>query len=269
VNPTHSQREESDLDLVYVGNKTDVIMIEGAANELPEDEFKKALRFAQEQVQLLVKAQEELTAKAGKVKRVAPLMIAREDLCEVAYQVAGDRIEAAIYQPSKVERAKAVGALRTEVETKIKDVYPEASAFEVSQAFDYLQKKAFRISILDKQQRCDGRSVDQLRQLTAEVGLLPRVHGSALFSRGETQAVAIATLAPADEAQDMDTYAGGESSKRFILHYNFPPSPSVKPVASVAKTAGRSVTAHSLNALSLRSSRRRTSSPTPSASAPR
>ncbi len=223
VNPTHSQREESDLDLVYVGNKTDVIMIEGAANELDEEEFKKALRFAQEQVQLLVRAQEELASKAGKAKRVAPLMIARDDLLEVAYQVAGDRIEDAIYRPSKIERAKAVAVLRDEVEAKIKEVNPDATAFEISQAFDYLQKKAFRVSILDKQQRCDGRSVDQIRKLTGEVGLIPRVHGSALFSRGETQAVALATLAPADEAQEIDTYAGGESSKRFILHYNFPP----------------------------------------------
>ncbi len=223
VNPTHSQRDESDLDLVYVGNKTDVIMIEGAATELPEEEFKKALRFAQEQVQLLVRAQEELAAKAGKAKREAPLMIARDDLLEVAYQVAGDRIEDALYRPSKIERSKAVAALRDEVEAKIKELHPDVTAFEISQAFDYLQKKAFRVSILDKQQRCDGRSVDQIRQLTGEVGLIPRVHGSALFSRGETQAVALATLAPADEAQEMDTYAGGPGSKRFILHYNFPP----------------------------------------------
>ena len=223
VNPTHSQREESDLDLVYVGNKTDVIMIEGAADELDEEEFKKALRFAQEQVQLLVRAQEELASKAGKPKRVAPLMIARDDLLEVAYQVAGDRIEDAIYRPSKIERAKAVAALRDEVEAKIKEVNPDATPFEISQAFDYLQKKAFRVSILDKQQRCDGRGADQIRKLTGEVGLIPRVHGSALFSRGETQAVALATLAPADEAQEIDTYAGGESTKRFILHYNFPP----------------------------------------------
>ncbi len=223
VNPTHSQRDESDLDLVYVGNKTDVIMIEGAATELPEEEFKKALRFAQEQVQLLVRAQEELAAKAGKPKREAPLMIARDDLLEVAYQVAGDRIESAIYRPGKVERAKAVGALRDEVAAKITELHPDATAFEISQAFDYLQKKAFRVSILDKQQRCDGRGADQIRPLTGEVGLIPRVHGSALFSRGETQAVALATLAPADEAQEMDTYAGGPGSKRFILHYNFPP----------------------------------------------
>ncbi len=223
VNPTHAQREKSDLDLVYVGNKTDVIMIEGAAKELPEADFINALAFAQEQVQVLVAAQEKLASLAAKPKRVVPLMLVKDELLEVAYEVAGSRIEGALYQPSKVARGKAVGALRDEVETAIKAKFPEAGNFEVSQAFDYMQKKVFRISILDKKHRCDGRGLDDLRELTGEIALLPRAHGSALFSRGETQAVALATLAPLDEAQDMDTYAGGTDTKRFILHYNFPP----------------------------------------------
>jgi len=223
ANPTHSQREESDLDLVYVGNKTDVIMIEGAANELPEEEFIKALHFAQAAIQPIVSAQVELASAVDKTKRVMPLMSAKDELLEVAYAVAGDRIEGALYQPSKVARGKAVGALKDEVEAAIKAKFPEASGFEISQAFDYLQKKAFRISILDKKNRCDGRGIDQLRQISGEVSVLPRTHGSALFARGETQALAIATLAPADEAQEFDNYAGGENEKRFILHYNFPP----------------------------------------------
>jgi polyribonucleotide nucleotidyltransferase len=122
-----------------------------------------------------------------------------------------------------VARGKAVGALKDEVAEAIKAKFPEATGFEVSQAFDYLQKKAFRISILDKKSRCDGRGIDQLRQLSGEASVLPRTHGSASFTRGETMALSIATLAPADEAQEMDTYAGGPESKRFILHYNFPP----------------------------------------------
>jgi polyribonucleotide nucleotidyltransferase len=222
-NPTHTQRESSDLDLVYVGSKTEVIMIEGAANELPEAEFIKALHFAQESIQPLIKLQEDLKALAGKEKRQVPLMLVKEDLLEVAYAVAGDRIEAALYTPSKVARGKAVGGLRDEVEQAIKAKFPEATNFEISQAFDYLQKKAFRISILDKQSRCDGRGIDQLRVISGEANVLPRTHGSALFARGETQALAIATLAPAGEAQEIDTYAGGPTEKRFILHYNFPP----------------------------------------------
>jgi len=223
VNPTQTQRLDSDLDLVYVGNKTEVVMIEGAANELPEAEFVKALHFAQAEVVKLVVAQEELTKLAGKVKREVPLLNAKDELLEVAYAVAGDRIEAALYTPSKVARGKAVGALKNEVEAAIKAKFPEATSFEISQAFDYLQKKAFRISILDKKNRCDGRGIDQIRQLSGEASVLPRTHGSATFTRGETMALSIATLAPADEAQEMDTYAGGPESKRFILHYNFPP----------------------------------------------
>ena len=223
VNPTQSQRLDSDLDLVYVGNKTEVVMIEGAANELPEAEFVKALHFAQAEVAKLVVAQEELTKLAGKAKREVPLMLVKDELLEIAYAVAGDRIEGALYTPSKVARGKAVGALKDEVAEAIKAKFPEATSFEVSQAFDYLQKKAFRISILDKKNRCDGRGIDQLRQLSGEASVLPRTHGSASFTRGETMALSIATLAPADEAQEMDTYAGGPESKRFILHYNFPP----------------------------------------------
>jgi polyribonucleotide nucleotidyltransferase len=223
VNPTHDERAVSDLDLVYVGTKDDVIMIEGSALELPEEEFVKALDFAHSHARVIIDAQVELAAKAGKPKRSPALMLVKEDLLEVAYHVAGDRIEAAIYTPGKVARSKAVDALRAEVKDAILAKHPGATAFEISQAFDYLQKKAFRISILDKRVRCDGRQLGELRPLSAEVTLLPRSHGSALFQRGETQALALATLAPAEEAQSLDGYTGGETTKRFILHYNFPP----------------------------------------------
>lgn len=223
INPTHEQRENSDLDLIYVGNKTDVIMIEGQADEIPENEFIKALHFAQAAVTKIVAAQEELVSKCGKPKREYELTLAKEHLLEIAYEVAGDRIEDAIYAPSKTERSKKVGALRDEVEAAIKQRAPDATDFDVEQAFEYLQKKAFRISIMDKGVRADGRSVGDLRPLYGEVGTLPRVHGSAIFARGETQALAITTLAPADEKQHFDNYAGGENEKRFILHYNFPP----------------------------------------------
>jgi polyribonucleotide nucleotidyltransferase len=223
ANPTHSQRVASDIDLVYAGLEGKVVMIEGAALDVPDDVLVAALAFAQAQAQLLIDAQKELAARAGKPKRQADLMLAKDELLEIAYQVAGDRIETAIYQPSKVERQKAVGALKDEVSAKILESFPEATPFEISQAFDYLQKKAFRVSILDKGVRCDGRGLDQIRPLSAEAGLLPRSHGSALFARGETQALALATLATTDEAQELDGYTGGETSKRFILHYNFPP----------------------------------------------
>ncbi|MDX6767520.1 MAG: polyribonucleotide nucleotidyltransferase [Candidatus Methylacidiphilales bacterium] len=223
VNPTHKEMEFSDLDLVYAGNESEPIMIEGSGLEIPEADFKSAMAFAQEQVAILVQAQRELAAKVGKPKRNAPLMLVKDDLLEIAYQVAGDRIEAALYQPSKVDRYKSVEALRDEVKAAILAKYPTATGFEINQAFDYLQKKAVRGSMLDKKSRCDGRSFNQIRNLAGEVGLIPVVHGSSLFSRGETQAVCLTTLAPADEAQELDGYTGGEKTKRFILHYNFPP----------------------------------------------
>ncbi|HZC36067.1 MAG TPA: polyribonucleotide nucleotidyltransferase, partial [Chthoniobacterales bacterium] len=188
VNPTHTQRQQSDLDLVYVGSADEVVMIEGAANEVPEEEFIRALEFAHPFVREIVDMQKELAAKAGKPKRESELLSVRDDLLEIAYQVAGDRIEAALYTPGKIARSKAVDALRLEVNAAILTRYPDATPFEISQAFDYLQKKAFRISILDRKTRCDGRGLYDLRPLAGEVGLLPRSHGSALFQRGETQA---------------------------------------------------------------------------------
>lgn len=223
VNPTFQEREHSDLDLIYVGNRHEVIMIEGAADELPETDFIAALHFAQEQVTSIVEAIEQLAAKVGKPKRAYELNVAKDSLLEIAYEVAGDRIEDAIYAPDKLQRAKKVDALRDEVEATIRQREPESTDFDIEQAFEYLQKKAFRISILEKGIRADGRDIDSLRPLYSESHAIPRVHGSAIFARGETQALATATLAPADERQYFDNYAGGEESKRFILHYSFPP----------------------------------------------
>ena len=223
ANPTHTERTQSDLDLVYVGIENDVLMIEGAANELPETDFIKALEFAHEHAREMIRIQKELAAQVGKPKREMPLLQVKQELLEIAYQVAGSRIESALYTEGKVARAKAIGALREEVKMSILQKYPETGAFSISQAFDYVQKKAFRISILDKQKRVDGRGYHDLRSISCEVGVLPRAHGSAIFQRGETQALALATLAPIEEAQKIDAYGGGEQSKRFILHYNFPP----------------------------------------------
>jgi polyribonucleotide nucleotidyltransferase len=223
ANPTHTDRLQSDLDLIYVGTENDVIMIEGAANELPEADFVKALEFAHGHAREMIRAQKELAAQVGKPKREMPLLNVKPELLEIAYQVAGDRIEGALYTQGKVARSKAVQALREEVKAAMLQKYPEADDFAISQAFDYVQKKAFRVSVLEKQKRMDGRGYQDLRQITCEIGVLPRAHGSAIFQRGETQALALATLAPIEEAQMIDAYGGGEQSKRFLLHYNFPP----------------------------------------------
>jgi polyribonucleotide nucleotidyltransferase len=223
TNPTHQQMELSDLDLVYVATETEILMIEGSALELPEADFKAALAYAQVEAQIVINIQKDLAAKVNKAKRKLPLYEVKPELVQMAYDLVSSRIEGAIYRPSKVERYAAVGALKDEVAVAIKAKYPDATGFDISSAFDQVQIKAFRTAILDKKQRSDGRGTEEIRPLAGEVGLLPRSHGSSLFSRGETQALCLATLAPSDEAQDLDGYTGGEITKRFILHYNFPP----------------------------------------------
>ena len=223
ANPTHDERAQSDLDLVYVGTENDVIMIEGSAKEVPEAEFVKALEFAHGHAREMIRIQKELGAMLGKSKRDLELLKVDQQLLDIAYRVAGARIEQALRTEGKSARAKAIDALREEVEAAILEKFPEADSFAISQAFDFIEKKTFRASILEKQQRVDGRGYNDLRPITCEVGVLPRAHGSAIFQRGETQALALATLAPIEEAQMIDAYGGGEQSKRFILHYNFPP----------------------------------------------
>src|SRR3954462_718578 len=191
ANPTHDDRDQSDLDLIYVGTENDVIMIEGAANELPEAEFIKALEFAHGHAREMIRIQKELAAQVGKPKREMPLLNVKPELLEIAYQVAGDKIEGALYTEGKVARAKAVETLREEVKTAIVEKHPEADKFAINQAFDYVQKKAFRKSILDKQKRVDGRSYQDLRPISAVIGVMPRAQGSAIFQRGETQALAL------------------------------------------------------------------------------
>jgi len=223
ANPTHDERAESDVDLIYVGTENDMIMIEGSAQEVPEAEFVEALTFAHGHAREMIRIQKELAAMVGRPKRDVELLKVDQELLEIAYRVAGDRIEQALYTEGKTARAKAVDALREEVKAAILEKNPEADPFAIAQAFDYVQKKAFRVSILEKQKRVDGRGYADLRPISCEVGVLPRAHGSAIFQRGETQALALATLAPVEEAQMIDAYGGGEQSKRFILHYNFPP----------------------------------------------
>jgi polyribonucleotide nucleotidyltransferase len=223
ANPTHDERAQSDLDLVYVGTDNDVIMIEGSAKEMPESEFTKALEFAHGYAREMIQAQQDLAARVGKPKRDVQLLHVNQEFVDIVRQVAGDRLEQALGTEGKSARAKAIDALREEVKAAILEKFPETDSFAISQAFDFVEKKTFRAIILEKQKRVDGRGYSDLRPITCEVGVLPRAHGSAIFQRGETQALALATLAPIEEAQMIDAYGGGEQSKRFILHYNFPP----------------------------------------------
>lgn len=223
VNPTHAQRPDSTLDLVYVGTEEEILMIEGSSHEIPEDEFYRSMEFARTHVREIISLQKELAQKAGKTKRVPELRIPRETILEEARTLIGNRIVPAILTPSKLEREERVSQLRDEVVHTLTPKYPDITPFEIGQAFEYIQKRAIRDSIVNEGKRCDGRALNQVRPLSGEVGFLPRSHGSSMFQRGETQAVVLATLGSPEDSQNIETYGGGESTKSFILHYNFPP----------------------------------------------
>lgn len=224
ANPTHVQMAESDLDLVYVGNSKDVVMIEGAAKEISEADFNAALRFGQECCQPLIAAQKELAAKIGKPKRKITVNTVPDEVLKDAKDLAGDRAVPALLTPGKLARESAWKALTDEVGAKLVEKHgaEKVTEFVLKDAFYYIQKEAVRGLVLNDKKRLDGRGFEDVRAISGEVGLLPRAHGSALFCRGETQAVVLATLGTTEDSQEFDSYTGGENQKQFILHYNFP-----------------------------------------------
>src|SRR5215831_2908947 len=224
ANPTHAEQAESDLDLVYVGNDKDVVMFEGSAREITEADFNAALKYAQEAIQPVIAAQKELAAKFGKKKREITLKIVPDDILAEAKALAGDRFVPALLTPGKLAREGACNAIKEEVGAKLVEKFgaEKVTPFVINDAFYYIQKEAVRKLILESGKRLDGRNFEQVRPISSEVGILPRAHGSALFARGETQAVTLATLGTGDDTQEFDSYTGGENQKKFILHYNFP-----------------------------------------------
>jgi polyribonucleotide nucleotidyltransferase len=224
ANPTHAQMQESDMDIIYVGNASDVVMFEGAAKEISEAEFAEAMKFGQECCQPLIEAQKELAARGGKKKRAITVSVVPEDILTAAKQLAGGRMVPALLTHKKLDREAAVKAVTDEVGAKLVEKFGAEKVTEnvLKEAFYYIQKEAVRGLIMQDNKRLDGRAFDEVRPITCEVGILPRAHGSALFSRGETQAVTLVTLGTTEDAQEFDSYTGGETQKKFILHYNFP-----------------------------------------------
>ena len=224
ANPTHTEMIESDLDLVYVGNANDIVMYEGAAKEITEADFNAALKFGQEAIQPIIALQKEMVAKVGKKKREITLNMASDEVLAEAKKLAGDRFVPALLTPGKLAREAACKAIQDEVGAKLVEKFgaEKVTPFIVKDAFYYIQKEAVRSLILDSGKRLDGRAFDVVRPISSEVGILPRAHGSALFARGETQALTLATLGTGDDVQEFDSYTGGDSEKKFLLHYNFP-----------------------------------------------
>jgi polyribonucleotide nucleotidyltransferase len=224
ANPTHAEQADSNLDLVYVGNDKDIVMYEGAANEITEADFNSALKFAQEVIQPIIAAQKELAAKVGKKKRAITLNIVPDEILHEAKKLAGDRFVPALLTPGKLNRENACKAIQDEVGVKLVEKFgaEKVTQFVINDAFYYIQKEAVRGLILKDGKRLDGRAFDVVRPISSETSILPRAHGSAIFARGETQAVTLVTLGTGDDTQSFDSYTGGKTEKKFILHYNFP-----------------------------------------------
>ena len=228
VNPINDQQFESDLDLIYVGNRNDALMIEGCADQLPEERFIEALRFAQNAIQPILDAQEALARNFKRTKRSYVPHAATAELSEWCEENFADKLHSAWFNPCRQTADEAVfsvkkeAAARAVAEQKFATEGEAESALSV--AFEALQEKLCRRGVLERGERLDGRGTEEIRPLGCAVDVLPKtVHGSALFERGQTQALVSVTLGAGSDAQNLDALTGGAQSKSFILHYNFPP----------------------------------------------
>ncbi|HAD21653.1 MAG TPA: polyribonucleotide nucleotidyltransferase [Opitutae bacterium] len=224
VNPTNEQMYDSTLDLIYVGSEKEMMMIEGSADQIPEDRFVEALEFAHEAIQEIIEAQKKLAELCGKAKKEFDLVKAPDDVLALCREITGNRMEEAIFAASKQERQVAVDAVKEDATAACQEKFgDDFDEDHVKMAFEVIQEEVYRENILEKGKRADGRGPADLREITCETGVLPRVHGSAIFTRGETQSLVLSTLGTSRDVQDLDGLTGGPTAKSFILHYNFPP----------------------------------------------
>ena len=223
INPTFQQQEKAQLEIVVAGTKDGFTMVEGGANEVSEDIMLGALEKAQGFITAMCELQEQLVAKCGKEKLpLAPLNVELENK-EAIIAEATPLLEKACFQDGKMNRGKAISEVKKQVVANHAEQLSDEIQKKLFDAcFDDIQYNLLRKSILDKGLRIDGRKCNEIRPITCEVNVLPRPHGSALFTRGETQSLAVTTLGTALDAQVLDDI-DGERSENFILHYNFPP----------------------------------------------
>ena len=216
ANPSKSQMENSDLDLVVAGTKERVMMVEAGANEVPEDIMLEALRLAQASMQEVIKVQHEFA-----VAYEAPISVAKEGVSveDAVTEFSKKAIAEAFQHKVREERQAIQDDLLVQVCAKFEGEYKQQ---DIKAVFNKLKEKQVRSNILDHDDRPDGRGITEVRPITIEVGLLPRTHGSALFTRGQTQALSIATLGSAGDEQTIETM-DVEGTKRYMHHYNFPP----------------------------------------------
>ncbi len=220
VNPTKAQLEETDLNVVVAGTKDAILMVEGGAQEVPEKVLLEVIMAAHEEIKKIVAFQEEFQPKVGKVKREFPNKDVPEEIVAAVKVFAHDKLDAAVRCADKQQRDEQENAVRAETYEHFEEIYPE-NMNDVRLAFDKLVKEVVRHMITVEKIRPDGRQLDEVRPITCRVGVLPRSHGSGLFTRGQTQVLNITTLAPLSEKQTIDGI-GIDTEKRYIHHYNFP-----------------------------------------------
>ncbi len=223
INPDLEQQEKSSIDLVVAGTADAIMMVEGKASEVSEELFLEAIRTAHNACQPIIAAQIELQKKAGKVKRSLPPVPVRPELMDRIRQGGKESLSAVLVMSDKKAREDKTSEIRS---TLSKELFPDGfkdahEEKEFSTGFHDLERELLRAMVLDQGIRADGRKTTEIRPITIEVGILPRTHGSALFTRGETQSLSVATLGTSDDEQRIDALEG-ESTKRFMLHYNFP-----------------------------------------------
>lgn len=221
VNPTMEELKESDIELVVAGSKTGVVMVEGGANIVSEKDMLDAIFFGHEALQPIIDLQLQLRQSLGKGKRAFNPPQKDESLIAAMEEYAKGKIYQDVQIKTKIERQKALSDLKEEVVTHFSGLYPEKKK-EIKEAFDKCLKKVSREIVFKEDRRIDGRAFDEIRNITCEVGILPRPHGSALFTRGETQVLGVLTLGSGMDEQRVETLYGNET-RSFMLHYNFPP----------------------------------------------
>jgi polyribonucleotide nucleotidyltransferase len=219
LNPTLAQLEDSQLDMVVVSTNEAIVMVEAGAREAPEDIVMKAIELGHQTNQAIIKLQEQLQQACGKPKLEAPTSEVNPEALAAIAPIVDEKLVPALKHTEKSQREDALSSLKKELVESFCETFAEE---DIVNALESRVRAEIRGHLLDKGERIDGRGLDEVRPISCEVGLLPRTHGSALFSRGQTQVLTITTLGSVGKEQPLDGL-GIEESKRFIHHYNFPP----------------------------------------------
>jgi len=221
VNPSLSDIEKCTIEFIVAGSEDSIVMVEGEANEVGEAEMLEAIKFAHEEIKKIIALQKELISEVGNPKREIEEVVLPDDIEKNVEKIALNKMQEAILIQDKKERRLAIKEIKTETQEQLTEAYPEQEKI-ISELLYELEKKETRSMMLKKGVRLDGRKSDEIREITCEVGYLPRSHGSAIFTRGQTQSLGTTTLGTRLDEQLIDALEG-ESYKNYMLHYNFPP----------------------------------------------